>query len=172
MLKTPFWELSQGSRAVSSQDFFPQWLPKPLVAASIQKNLFFIRQGSLLWTPIFSPWLLRWKDAWDKNTEHDMEIVHIINHHWWFLNIYDIDYQNDQPKNKFCQDNIPILQHVLWVETDHFTAVFSLTIPCWGPLMLPLTVKDYISMGGQDAIDSQDRREFMFSLTGKILTEP
>lgn len=38
--------------------------------------------------------------------------------------------------------------------------------------MLPLTVKDYISMGGQDAIDSQDRREFMFSLTGKILTEP
>lgn len=32
-----------------------------------------------------------------------MEIVHIITHHWWFLNIYDVDYQNDQPKKEFCK---------------------------------------------------------------------
>lgn len=144
-MKNTFLRIIPGIQSYKFPKFFPQCLLRPLIAAKVQKSLFFIRKRSLPWTPIFSPWLLRWKDAWDKNPEHDMEIVHIINHYWWFLNIYDVDYQNDQPKKEFCKTTFQYFS--IFFELRLTTAVFSLTISCWGPLVSPLTVKDYISMG-------------------------
>lgn len=52
-----------------------------------------------------------------------MEIVHIINHYWWFLNIYDVDYQNDQPKKEFCKTTFQYFS--IFFELRLTTAVFS-----------------------------------------------